>query len=55
MYKKLEIFQIFNSVKDFDELEQVCSVFKWLIEKKFIKESAYLHSASQFAFRRLTQ
>ncbi len=55
MYTKLEILEIFNSVKSFDELEKVGDTFKWLIDNNFMERNIFLHHAAMQAFRRIVQ
>jgi len=54
MYKKNEIFQIFDSIQTYDELTVVCKAFKWLMDNGFQPPSQYLFEKSLEAFTRVT-
>lgn len=54
MYKKNEIFKIFESVTTFEELTAVCDTFRWLLENGFQEPTEYLFEKSLEAFTRVT-
>lgn len=53
MYTKLEIILLFTSAKNLEELNEICAVFKWLIDEEFEEKSDFLYKMSQLAFRKL--
>lgn len=53
MYTKLELVFIFTSAKTFDELEEICQTFQWLIDQEFEQKSKFLNTISHIAFRKL--
>lgn len=55
MYSKLEIIEIFASVKCAEDLKNICEAFAWLIDHEFEHRSVFLNYASLLAFKRITQ
>lgn len=60
MYSKNEISEIFKNVNNWDELEQVCNSFAFLVDQdafytfNFIVRN-FIAEQAQFAFRRIEQ